>query len=385
MTGSLLRDRSAHEAKVAPVELFFDLVFVYAITQLSHYLLAHQTPLGVLQTALMFLGVWWMWIYTSWAANWLDPERNPVRGLIFALMAAALVLAMAIPEAWAERGLAFAIAYVFIQVGRNLFMLFALRRPNPTAFHAFVRISIWFAVAGAFWIAGGLIEEHRLWLWLAALAIEYLAAPLYFYVPGLGRSASTDWDIAGGHLAERCSLFVIIVLGESIIITGSTVAEHAWHNEAILGFLAAFTGTIAMWWIYFNIGAARAARAIEEMDDPGRYARLAFNYIHMPIIAGILSAAAGDEIVLAHPHGHAGPLQLAILLGGPALFLIGNLLFKRTTASRWPLSHMLGLVLLAILALLATGLSLLAIGLATSAILIFVAIWETVSLRGRDV
>ena len=125
---SHLRDRAGRDhARVTYVELFFDLVFVFAVTQLSHGLLAHMTLLGTIQTGLLMMAVWWVWIYTSWITNWLDPERPPVRLMLFALMLAGLVLSASIPEAFGERGAAFAAAYVFMQVGRSTFMLWALR------------------------------------------------------------------------------------------------------------------------------------------------------------------------------------------------------------------------------------------------------------------
>ncbi|MGZ8283041.1 MAG: low temperature requirement protein A [Allosphingosinicella sp.] len=376
----LLRPRDGTHARVTYIELFFDLVFVFAVTQLSHYLLAHLTPAGELQTLVLFLGVWWLWIYTSWALNWLDPERTLVRLLVFALMAAVFVLAMSIEEAWGERGLAFAIAYVFIQVSRCLFMLAALRRRNPANFLNFVRITIWMSLAGTIWIAGGLAEgETRLLLWLAALGIEYAAAPLSFRVPGLGRSSTADWDIDGHHLAERGGLFVIIMLGESIIVTGSTLVGQAWTPTIFLGFSSAFLGTVAMWWLYFNIGAVRAADRIGADSDPGRYARLAYTYLPLPIIAGILVSAAADELVLAHPHGAVEPIQAAIILGGPLLFLIGNLLFKRTTALHFPLSHLVGIGLLLVFGALAAPYGPLALALAATAVLLIAAVWETIS------
>ena len=130
-----LRTRHGHDHhRVTFVELFFDLVFVFAVTQLSHGLLKHLTPIGALQTALMILGVWWLWMFTCWATNWLDPEKPAVRLLLFALMLAGLVLSASIPKAFEDRALPFACAYVVIQVGRSLFMLWALRHHDANNF-----------------------------------------------------------------------------------------------------------------------------------------------------------------------------------------------------------------------------------------------------------
>src|SRR5919109_3588280 len=139
---NLLRARQAHEhSRVTFVELFFDLVFVFAVTQLSHLLLEHLSILGAVQTALLMMAVWWVWIFTSWVTNWLDPQRTPVRLMLFALMLAGLVLSMSIPEAFESRGIAFAAAYAFMQVGRSLFMLWALARHSQANFRNFQRIT----------------------------------------------------------------------------------------------------------------------------------------------------------------------------------------------------------------------------------------------------
>jgi low temperature requirement protein LtrA len=387
MTGSagasLLRARHGHDhTRVTYVELFFDLVFVFAITQLSHTLLEHLSLKGLLQAALLFMAVWWVWIYTSWVTNWLDPEKTPVRLLLFVLMLAGLVLSTSIPQAFESKGLAFAGAYVFMQVGRSLFMVWALKGHSPGNYHNFQRVSCWLAVSAVFWIAGAFVQgDTRFALWAIALVIEYAGPSLGFRTPGLGASTTSDWDVEGGHLAERCALFVIIALGESVLVTGATFAKLPWTPVTVASFLVAFVGSVAMWWIYFNIGAERGSRHISASDDPGRLARLVYTYLHLPLVAGIIVAAVGDELVLAHPTGHTNVQTAAVLLGGPALYLIGNLLFKRASAKHFPLSHLVGLGLLALLVPAATVASPLMFSGATALVLVIVAIWETRSFR----
>lgn len=378
----LLRERSEDEARVAPAELFFDLVFVFAVTQLSHSLLAHLTPLGVLETGMLFLGIWWMWIFTVWATNWLDPETTPVRLLLFALMAAGLFVTMAIPEAFGRRGLVFATAFAAIQVGRSLFMLAVLWRRRPENFRNFQRITIWLAGAGAFWITGGLAEgTGRLLLWGLALALEYVSPAIGFAVPGLGRSSTRDWDVEGHHIAERCGLFIIIALGESILMTGASFAAVEWNRATLAAFAAALLGTIAMWWLYFNISADRAARLAQHAEDPGRIARLIYTYIHLPIVGGIIVSAVADEIVLGHPLQRAGIGPAAVVVGGTALFLAGSMLFRRALWGVWPVPYLAGMAGLAVLALAAPHLTLVALGLLTSATLVVVAVWSAIHLK----
>jgi low temperature requirement protein LtrA len=382
---SLLRVRHEHEhSRVTFVELFFDLVFVFAVTQLSHSLVEHLTLLGLLQAALLLMAVWWVWIYTSWATNWLDPATTPVRLMLFALMLAGLVLSTSIPKAFSSMGLVFAGAYVFMQVGRCLFMLRALQHHSPGNYRNFQRITCWLVLSAAFWIAGGFAEgQWRLWLWLVALAVEYVSPSVYFWTPGLGRSSTADWDVEGMHMAERCGLFIIIALGESILVTGTKFASQPWTAISVAAFLVAFVGSVAMWWIYFNIGAERASRTISRSRDPGRVARLAYTYLHLPLVAGIILAAVGDELVLAHPTGHTDAKTAAVLIGGPALYLLGNLVFKRTTAASPAFSHSIGLGLLVLLIPVSTLVQPLTFGAATTAVLVLVATWETLSFRPR--
>ena len=381
---SLLRERAEHqESKVINIELFFDLVFVYAVTQLSHALLHQLNLIGALQVLLLFLAVWWVWIFTGWVTNWLDPERPLVRVALLTLMLAGLVLSIAIPDAFGERGMLFAGAYVFMQVGRTLFMLWAIGDAAPANTRNFQRIAVWLVASGILWLLGGRLGgQTRVLLWVAALLLEYLGPAMTFRVPGLGRSSTADWNVEGGHLAERCSQFVIIALGESVLVTGSIYAETFRGPSALLAFISAFIGSVAMWWIYFDLGAERGSRSIRQSDDPGRTARVAYTYLHLLIVAGIIVSAVADELTLRHPHQRTDVITAAVLLGGPALYLLGNALFKKTVnRTNLPLSHLIGLVLLGALALTFNRWPIGALGVATTVLLLVVAIWEMRSLR----
>lgn len=387
-TECLLRERKPQEpSRVTFVELFFDLVFVFAVTQISHFLLEHFSVMGVFEALLLFLAVWWVWVYTAWATNWLNPDTTPVRLMLFALMLVGLVMSTSLPDAFDSRGFAFAAAYAAAQVGRCVFMLWSLRAHHPTNFLNFQRITAWLALAGVFWIAGAFVQhEARFAVWLLALAIEYLSPAVGFWTPGLGRSTTTDWDVEGDHMAERCGLFVIIALGESILVTGATFAKMTWTAPVIGAFVAAFVGSVAMWWIYFNIGAERARHRIAASSDPGWYARLGYTYIHLLLIAGIIVAAVADELILAHPGGHTDFKTASTAIAGPALFLVGNILFKHAMTGRPTLSHWIGLGLLAVLSPFALVLTPLAFGACASAVLVIVAVWETRSYaRGPQV
>jgi low temperature requirement protein LtrA len=371
-------------ARVTFVELFFDLVFVFAVTQLSHGLLEHLTPLGVLQTAILMLAIWWAWIDNAWVTNWIDPDKAPVRLLLFVLMFGGLVVSVSIPEAFAGQGVVFGLAYAAFAVTPKFFMLWATRNHDPAYYRNFQRIAIWRCAGAALWVAGGFADPStRLAIWALALAVDTVSPLVGFYVPGLGRSTTADWNVEGHHLAERCGLFIIIALGESVLITGQTVARLPWTAVNIAAFVNAFAGSVMMWAVYFNIGAERSTHHFVASDDPGRIARTGYTYMHIPIVAGIIVSAVADELVLHHPGGHTDVKTALAILGGPALYLVGNALFKRLTAPVLPLSHLVGLGLLALFSFAVPYVPPLALSAAATAVLLLVAVWEWLSI-GRN-
>src|SRR5450631_2869491 len=382
--GILFRITLPHQhSRVTYAELFFDLVFVFAVTQVSHTLLGHFTPLGALQTTVLFLAVWWVWVYTSWITNWLNPEMTPVRILLFLMMLGGLVLSTSIPTAFDGRGLWFAAAYAAMQVGKTIFLWVSTPRSRPQVRLNAVRITVWLSVSAVFWIAGGVaVGETRLALWAIALGIEYVSPAVRFWIPKYGASAVADWVVEGGHMAERCAGFIIIALGESIVVTGATFGDLTWTTETLAAFTSAFVGSIAMWWIYFHKGAEAGSEQISRSSESGR---LAYTYLHMPIVAGIILTAVADEIVLKHPNGHSDLKTVLSAIGGPLLFLLGTILFKHTFRGFLQLSHGAGIIALAILAWFAGDMSPLLLSILTSVLLIVVAVWESISLASGTV
>lgn len=354
---SLLRDVHGRHAAVGYIELFFDLVFVFAITQLSHGLLEHLTWIGALQTAILFLAIWWAWIYTTWATNWINPDHGANRLVLGLAMIVSLVLSSTIPNAFDGGGLVFALAYVTLQIGRSLYVSWVCGEWRRDDNWGLIRITLWFVASAPLWILGGLAAEPetRMVWWGGALAIECLGPIFFYWVPGLGRSSLDDWEIAGGHMAERCALFIIIALGEGVLITGATFGKLEAKPASIAAFLAAFLGSFAMWWVYFDVGARRGAEHIEHHAHPGIVGRDAFTYWHVPIVAGIVLMAVADEMTLAHPLEPVHADFVLVIAGGMGLFLTGTMTFKRISSriNRFPLSHLAGL--LATAALVAWG------------------------------
>ena len=377
----LLRRRDGHHAHVTNEELFFDLVYAFAITQLSHLLLHHLTVWSAVETLVLWFAVWLGWQYTCWVTNWFDPERPRLRLVLFVTMALALVIAAAIPQAFGARALGFAGAYAAMQVGRTGFIVWQLGRDHPLAAN-YRRMLGWLLISACFWIGGAFAEhELRLALWVVAVLCEYVSPMIGFALPGMGRSRTSDWTIEGGHLAERCQLFVIVALGESLLATGGTLAETAGWDSAILSaMLATFLGTIAMWWLYFGTSAKDATARITGSDDPGRIGA-GFHYIHAVLLFGIIVSAVGNDLAMEHPAGHATLPQMLVIAIGPIIYLLGSAIYKRVVYGRVPLSHLAGIAALALAAPIGMRVDLLTMGWITTAILLGVGLWETASRR----
>jgi low temperature requirement protein LtrA len=254
--------------------------------------------------------------------------------MLIGLMGLSLVMSAAIPESWHGRAEWFAIAYVTIQVGRSALCLFMLGK-NEQA-ENFARITLWALLTAPLWLAGGFSHgDTQLLLWLAAVLIDSSAPALGYRVPGLGASSTAVWTISGGHLAERCQLFVIIALGESILLTGGTLAHEPELTLPIAtGFALAFSLSVMMWWVYFS-RAGKAAEIFEHSRNPGGMGR-AYTYFHIPMIAGIICAAVAEEMVLSHPTGHVEPELTAVAVGGVCLYMFGNAVFNSRITHAFP-------------------------------------------------
>jgi len=369
-----MRARAGAE-RVTNVELFFDLVYVFAVTQISHYLLDHPTFVGALRAGLLLTMIWLIWAYTTWVTNWLDPERIAVRLLLLGLAGASMVMSAALTDAFSARGLAVGVAYAVMQIGRSVFAVVALRgRPLQRNFQ---RILAWCLVSGLLAVLGGLAAPAaRTALWVAAVGVDLLGGAVGFYTPGLGRSTTRDWTIEGGHFAERCQAFILIALGESVVIIGATLSgllatTVTWAEVG--AFVTAVVGSVALWWLYFDRSAGEAAAVIARSADPGRLGRTAYHLIHPVMVAGIIVVAAGDEVVLSEPGAPAAGSTAWLVLGGTALFIAGHAAFKFAVwrVVSWP--RVAAVVMLALLGLAAGSLPALGLGVCAAVVVIGVA------------
>jgi low temperature requirement protein LtrA len=358
------------------VELFFDLVYVFAITQLSHLILGDLSIASVARAAFLLLVVWWAWIYTTWMVNWFDPTSPAVRAVLTGVMLASLLMATALPGAFGEHAALFAVSYVALQVGRNVAAATLLRRSHPLR-DVFERLVVWSAASGVLWLAGAALDgDQRLLLWIPALLLELCAPVAGYWLPRRGHAVTADYDIEGGHFTERCEAFIIIALGESIVVTGAAAADTALTATVVLCLGVAFVETAALWWLYFGAVAERSRELMRTCQDPGRLARDAYTYLHVPIVAGIIAVAVGDNLLIAEPHEALHGVGLAMVVGGPALYLVGESLFRMRVTGVVNAKRLAVAALLVLLTLLGTRVSALALSTIVAALLAAAALWE---------
>lgn len=334
---------------VGPIELFFDLVYVFAIIQISHLLIADLSWYGFARTAVIFAAVWWGWNYTAWMMNWLDPARGAVQALNALLMLLAMGAAVAIPHAFGDGGVLFAACYVLMGVIRPFFMVVAFR--GETLERNYRLLGAWSASAGILWVVGALLSpDARLVVWLAALLVDYIAPRVDFRFPGLGSAPMAEWDTDAEHLAERNRLVFIIALGESVLLMGGSLAggEHIGPGLAA-GFLVGFAALVSLWFNYFALAGH------DVMGGQGGTAALrsAYAYAHALMVGGAILVAVSIELRLTHDH--LTTAMVLVTIGGPLVYLLGNVLFLSSRFGRVARSRFVAAALLVLIGIGATA------------------------------
>ncbi|HEY2333750.1 MAG TPA: low temperature requirement protein A [Solirubrobacterales bacterium] len=371
---SLIRPREVARS-VTPLELFFDLVYVFTVSQLAHNLLEHVDARGMIETLVLTLAVMYAWFMTVWTSNWLDGDRQPVRLLLLGLMFASLLMSTSVSEAFGDRAALFAIGYLAIQIGRTAFAVAAFRG-HRLHMH-FVNALVWEVGTAPIWIAGVAASgDARLALWAAAVLITYGGVIAGHPLPGRKSPFSSDSQIYAEHLLERFRLFFLIALGETVLTIGNAFADQPVQADRLLVLAVAFTGTVALWWCYFHRAEDIGMKAIDGAADASRIVGLG-NYALILMVIGIIAIAVGDELAIAAP---ADPVPLsasALIFGGPLIFLLSQLAFMRRATGRIPQSRLLACAALIVLAAATAPLSLLVAVTASSAVLLAVAVDDT--------
>lgn len=318
------------------LELFFDLVYVFALTRISARtfedlaLEGTQTTWSALtgagKTLLLLLALWMLWQGTAWTTSRYDPHHLWLQVIVITALVSAMVMGVAIPRAFREGGVAFAVAYVVANVGRSAILLLVLRRIQYRRLK--LRMLITYSVSGALWLAGAVLPTNtRVVLWSIALLVEYLGNRFGWPVPGLGRSTISRWDIHGRHLAERYQQIYLVAIGETILVAGLTFTRSPGGWPSIAAFAAALATSVLLWRIYVQRAGQILGEAVSGAEHPATIGRSAAD-THMVMVIGVVATAIGYELAIEHPTGHNELPWLATVLGGPALFLAGRARFE---------------------------------------------------------
>jgi low temperature requirement protein LtrA len=309
------------EQRVTPLELFFDLVFVYAITQVTLLMSNDTTWPGVGQGLLVLAALWWAWTGYAWLTNTLEPEEGPVRAGMLAAMAAMLVVALAVPGAFDADALLFAVAYLFVRLLHLLLYAIAGKR-DPDLLEAVVRFTPWATIAPLIIVAAGFADgSARAVLWIAALAVDYLGA-----LVGHGQG----WRVSPAHFAERHGLIVIIALGESIVAIGVGAAGVSLTAGIVSAAILGIVVISALWWSYFDVYAVLAQRQLSQASGAtrARLARDCYSYLHLPTIAGIVLFALGLKKTIEQVDEPLATIPALALCGGLSLYFFSHVALR---------------------------------------------------------
>ena len=309
------------EHRVTSLELFFDLVFVLAITQVTQYFAKHLDATGFAEGMVILALLWWSWVGYSWMTNAIDTDETPTRLSLFVAMAAFVVVALAIPRAFGDDALAFALAYAITRVMQVGLYAYGTDADDPTH-GAILALAPGFLASSALIVAGALIGgDAQIWIWTAAIVVD-VATPA---IRGAG-----NFRVHAGHFAERHGLIVIIALGESIVALGSGVVEESVDWKLVAGAALGLSAAAALWWSYFDIVATVAEHRLTRArgSERGTLARDSYSYIHFFLIAGIVLLALGIKKVLAHETAPLATIPAIALCAGPALYYLGHIAFR---------------------------------------------------------
>lgn len=362
MTAPSIQHNPKQNKEVTPLELFFDLAFVFAVSQLSHHLLEHLSWRGAAETLVLLLAVFTVWFTTSWTATMIPVDEPRTRRMVLTVMLLGLFMNASIPAAFTTSGWAFVIPFLLIHLGRTVWTL--VNAPDTVFREHYFRTLTWLIATSPLWIAGAIVSpEARLLWWGVAAGIDLIGRWLAHPIPGRWLH-SENVGFAGGHMLERCQLFLIIALGETVLTTGTAIAAVPMTLMTVVTGTAALAGTVALWALGFGRAGRFVLQYVEETSDPVRASRHAGNVL-LVMVAGLIAVAVANEEVIAHPHEYSSIILSVLLCGGPILFLLAQSWYFRFMLQVWPRMHLIGSV-----ALLLAGLVAMAVPLYVTLILV---------------
>jgi low temperature requirement protein LtrA len=367
------RSQQSAEERVTPLELFFDLIFVFAITQVTGFVVADPTWSGLAQGLLVLGVLWWSWAAYAWLTNTINPQEGVVRIAMFGAMAAMLIASLAVPDVFGDDALLFACAYAVVRVA-HLVLYAVAGRDDRDLLGAVARMAPGTGVSiSLLFFAAALDGKLQVTVWAVALIVDLLGV----YIGG-----GKGWHLAPAHFAERHALIVIIALGESIVALGLG-ASHELDAGAIVAALLGLAIAAALWWAYFDVVAIVAERRLSEAP-PGEQAPLArdaYSYLHYPLIAGIVLLALGLKETLEHTGAELETVPAIALCCGPALYLLGQIAFRERVLGTFSPHRALATVVLLALIPLALGADALGALAAVAAVLAVLIAYEAVHFR----
>jgi low temperature requirement protein LtrA len=364
------------ERRTSYVELFFDLVFVYAITQVATLLISDTSAGGFVRSAVVLFLVYWAWGGYAWLTNAIDVDSLGVRVAYLVAMAGSFAMALAVPHAYDTQGAWFVLPFFFVRAMHVGLYMWGLRT-DPAHQAAVRKLAPWFLLAPAVAVVGGLVDDPaRTWIWLAAVAID---------VVGALRVGSAGFRVSPSHFAERYALFVIIALGESIVAIGAGAAELERDATFALTVAVAFAGAAALWWAYFEFPARAMDRTLHRTppERRGPMARDVFSFFHFPIVLGIVFFAVAAKKTLEHPADPLSDAGRAALGLGVALYLLGFALGRFRAIRRIAWERLLGGAAALVCALALDSVD--AVTVLAAVVAILVAVTALEALRLRDV
>lgn len=379
MADDIAHDHAAERnevVKVGPLELFFDLVFVFALTQVTGLLAEDLTWAGLLRGLAVLAVVWWSWVGFSWLTSYASADDTGVRLAMFGAMGAMLVVSLAVPQAFGAWGVQFGAAYLAVMV-MFLATYAAVGRGDPHLFGSVLRLAPGILLAAALLLIAGFLDEGpwRFLLWALAIASS-LGAPLV--------SGTSGWRVSPGHFAERHALIVIIALGESIVSIGVGAAGLPLDAREIAAATLGLVLACCLWWLYFDVVALAAERRLHAAapgPERNALARDSFSYLHLPMVAGIVLFALGAKKVLAAPDDPLKQIALVALCGGLALYLLAHVAFRwRNIRSVNVQRAVVAVVLLAVIPLAADLPGLLVLA-AVALLFVGLVVYEAVRFR----
>jgi low temperature requirement protein LtrA len=363
------------------LELFFDLVFVFALFQLSQGLLERLTWSGAFQAVVLLLAVWWVWGNTAGLGNRFDPAQPAIQALVIGCMFGSFLLAVVAPEAFGPRGLVFGVVYVAVQVGRSLYLVLVTWGHERQRFE--VRSLFWFGVSAPLWLAGALTHGWaRGVLWAVAVAVDSAAPRLRLPTPGLPSARPAEFAFSGEFVAERHRQFFIIALGELILVSGLAFASGGFGADRTAAVVVAFATTVLLWRVYIYRAGGVLGSAVAAAADQLR-AVVSVLYAHPVMVAGLVAISVGDDLVIRHPSGHTQPAWIPVILGGPALFLAGRAIFQYAVFGRVSRNRVIGVFVLAAISPAMILVPPLIVAITAAAVLAGVAVADSAATRRR--